>query len=192
MFSSSSSTKKIEDQLFNLKMMIKVLKSNSNKNKNKYKSSIKQIKKLVNEGDNESAEMLAAHAVEQRKLQLRYMKMSLKLDLISSKIQSALETKHSTTDITKLVKTCSMMNNPTEIVNQIDEFEQLFDDINISSAVVDDALDQSTAMDSGSKNEVTTLLDKVKDSIAVEQSSNLPLLSTGETVSDILKNSKIK
>lgn len=185
----SGVNKKLEDQLFNLKIMIKVLNSNSNKMEKKYKFSVKQIRNCLKKSDDDSALLLADHAVQQRKLQLRYKKLALKLDIISCISQSALETKQSTQGITSILETLSSIQNPVEIVNEIEKFEGMFDDIKVTTGVVENTLDASTAMSAVSNEEAKSLISQIKDSLAVSNVDKMPFVSVSD--GDVEKDLKL-
>lgn len=185
----SGVNKKLEDQLFNLKIMIKVLNSNSNKMEKKYKFSVKQIRNCLKKSDDDSALLLADHAVQQRKLQLRYKKLALKLDIISCISQSALETKQSTQGITSILETLSTIQNPVEIVNEIEKFESMFDDIKVTTGVVENTLDASTAMSAVSNEEAKSLISQIKDSLAISNVDKMPIVSVSD--GDVEKDLKL-
>lgn len=169
--------KQLEDQLFNMKMMIKILSSHATKMKKKYNSTVAKIRKAIKESDNESALLLADHAVQQRKLQLRYTKLSLKMDIIASVTQSSLETQHTTNSIANVIQTVTSIKDPTTVVSEIERFEALFDDLNITTNTVENTLDSSTSMSSLGSQEASTLISQIRDSVAIEDSSLMPIIN---------------
>jgi charged multivesicular body protein 1 len=174
--------KKLEDQMFNVKMMIKVLNSNSNKMKNKYRNTVKRIKTLVRQNDEESALILADHAIQQRQLQLRYMRLSLKLDIVSSIIQSSMETQYSTSGISELIDTITCNVDPNSIIDQVERFENLFDDMNVKTQFIEGTLESSTALNTSATSEAKNLISHIKDSVALEGSNSLPDLHIPSSV----------
>lgn len=153
----------------------------------KYKNTVRQIRNCLKKSDEDSALLLADHAVQQRKLQLRYKKLALKMDIISSISQSAIETRQTTQGLTGIIDTIGMIQNPVDIVNEIERFEGLFDDMKVTNGVVENTLDASTSMSVASHEEANTLISQIKDSLAIGNVDKMPMLNlkSDETTSTV-------
>jgi hypothetical protein len=187
-FFGPSINQQLEDQLFNIKMMTKVLNKNALKMKSNHKKTIVKIKKATKQNDDETALILADHAIQQRQLELRYTRLACKMEIIASITQSALDTKQITYGISNMISTVANIHDPMMVINQIENFESLFDDLNIRTTVVENTLNDTTALSSSASEEAKTLLSQIRESEAISSSSRLPLLNSEVQVEDIIKN----
>ena len=155
-------------------MMTKVLHKNAIKMKNKHKLTVLGIKKAIKQNDDETALILADHAIQQRQLELRYTKLACKMEIVSSITQSALDTKQITTGLSSMINTVATIQEPIMIIEQIEKFETMFEDLNIRTNVIENTLSSTTALSTTASKEAITLLAQIRDSEAAITSFKLP------------------
>jgi len=102
--------------------------------------------------------------------------MSARVDAVSSRVQSALTTRKVTNSMAGVVKAmdAAMKSmNLEKISNLMDKFEQQFEDLDVQSGVMENAMSQNvTTM--VPQNDVDTLMQEVADEAGLELNLELP------------------
>lgn len=88
MFSSST------EHLFNLKFAVKELERNSKKCEKEEKLEKAKAKKAIQKGNMDVARIHAENAIRQKSQSVNYLRMSARVDAVSSRVQSALTTRN--------------------------------------------------------------------------------------------------
>jgi len=83
----------MEDQLFQLKFCSKQLARLSKKAEKEQKQQEAQVKKALEKGNPEVARIYAENAVRKKNESINYLRMSGKIDAVSSRVQSAVTMK---------------------------------------------------------------------------------------------------
>lgn len=81
------------DHLFNLKFAAKELERQSKKAEKEEKTEKMKLKKAIQKGNMEVARIHAENAVRQKNQSLNYLRMSARVDAVSSRVQSAVSTR---------------------------------------------------------------------------------------------------
>ena len=83
----------LTDQLFQLKFCSKQLARLSKKGEKEQKAEEAKVRKALQQGDIERARIYAENAVRKKNESLNYLRMSAKVDAVSSRVQSAVTMK---------------------------------------------------------------------------------------------------
>lgn len=81
------------EHLFNLKFAVKELERNSKKCEKEEKLEKEKAKKAIQKGNMEVARIHAENAIRQKNQAINYLRMSARVDAVSSRVQTALTTR---------------------------------------------------------------------------------------------------
>lgn len=124
-----------------------------------------KAKKAIQKGNMDVARIHAENAIRQKNQSLNYLRMSARVDAVGSRVQSALTTRKVTNSMAGVVKAmdAAMKSmNLEKISNLMDKFEQQFEDLDVQTGVMDNAMSQ-TVTTSIPQNDVESLLQEVAD-----------------------------
>ena len=118
------------------------------------KKQVKSVRRIyfqyIQKGDVESARMVAEEAIRQEKQALSLKHLSLRMGGLASKLESAYRTQNVTQSIAgsvplikgslKKMEQMGVSQLQTQVLKTMAEFEGVFDDLNIQTANIDEAL----------------------------------------------------
>ncbi|XP_072940898.1 charged multivesicular body protein 1b [Epargyreus clarus] len=170
------SSSAMEKHLFNLKFAVKELERNSKKCEKEEKMEKEKAKKAIQKGNMEGARIHAENAIRQKNQALNYLRMSARVDAVSSRVQTALTTRKVTTSMAGVVKAmdAAMKSmNLEKISNLMDKFESQFEDLDVQSSYMENTMSQTTTT-SVPQGDVDKLLQQVADEAGLELNMELP------------------
>ncbi|XP_031831484.1 charged multivesicular body protein 1 [Nomia melanderi] len=170
------SVSQMEKNLFNLKFAVKELERNSKKCEKEEKVEKAKIKKAIQKGNMEGARIHAENAIRQHNQALNYLRMSARVDAVASRVQTALTTRKVTQSMAGVVKAmdAAMKSmNLEKISGLMDKFESQFEDLDVQSSYMENAMSQTTTT-SVPQNDVESLLQQVADEAGLELNMELP------------------
>merc|ERR1712223_2197732 len=180
-----SESKEMEDTLFQLKFCSKQLARQSKKAEKEQRQQEAQVKKALEQGNVEGARIYAENAIRKKNESLNYLKMSSKIDAVSSRVQSAVTMKGMAKNMGSVVKSLEKAVNSMElqkISEVMDKFESQFEDLDVRAAVMEDAMGSATTTTTP-ENQVEALMKQVADENGLEITENLasvPSATIGE------------
>merc|ERR1712223_474116 len=124
-----SESKEMEDTLFQLKFCAKQLNRLSKKAEKEQRQQEAQVKKALEKGNPDVARVYAENAIRKKNESLNYLKMSSKIDAVSSRVQSAVTMKGVAKNMGSVVKSLDKAINSMEL----QKFRQLW--INLSNSL---------------------------------------------------------
>lgn len=187
MFFSKSPEEIIQNQLIKLKFLINTLNKNSAKSKLKEKQFAKKTKKALAIGDENTAQVYARQSIQHKHIALKLLKLACRMEIMESNIKTHVQTNQISNDITKVLGDLTRLCSPNMTLDNINQFEQLFDDMNIATNYTADTLDKS--MSEGISNvEENELLNWAKDSNALEGTTTMPNASRLPNIDNLLAN----
>ena len=145
------------------------------------------IKKALTKGDVERARIYAENAVRKKNESLNYLRMSSKVDATSSRVQTAVTMKGVAKNMGSVVKSLDKAINSMElqkISEVMDKFEQTFEDLDVTTSVMENAMGSSTTT-STPASQVDELIKQVADEAGLEvasQMASVPSANIGESV----------
>merc|ERR1719384_743608 len=175
----------MEDSLFQLKFCSKQLARLSKKAEKEQKSQQNKVKKALEQGNNEVARIYAENAVRKKNESLNYLRMSSKVDAVSSRVQTAVTMKGVAKNMGSVVKALDKAINSMElqkISEVMDKFESQFEDLDVRTSVMEDAMGSATTTTTP-VNQVEALMKQVADENGLEiteQLASVPANTIGE------------
>ncbi|KAF5296826.1 hypothetical protein FQA39_LY12344 [Lamprigera yunnana] len=166
----------MEKHLFNLKFAVKELERNSKRCEKEEKAERAKTKQAIQKGNMEVARIHAENAIRQKNQAINFLRMSARVDAVSSRVQTALTTRKVTNSMAGVVKAmdAAMKSmNLEKISGLMDKFEQQFEDLDVQSSYMDSAMAQSTTT-SVPQTDVDGLMQQVADEAGLELNMELP------------------
>lgn len=166
----------MEKHLFNLKFAVKELERNSKRCEKEEKQEKAKTKQAIQKGNLEVARIHAENAIRQKNQAINYLRMSARVDAVASRVQSALTTRKVTNSMAGVVKAmdAAMKSmNLEKISTLMDKFEQQFEDLDVHSNVMENAMSQTTTT-TVPQGEVDGLMQQVADEAGLELNMELP------------------
>ncbi|XP_064458715.1 charged multivesicular body protein 1a-like [Ornithodoros turicata] len=137
----------MDDMIFQLRFSTKQLERLSKRAEKEEKAQHAKIKRALQKGNVEGARIYAENAIRKKNESLNYLRMASKVDAVSSKIQSAMAMKQVTKNMGGVVKALDKAINSMDLQKVsavMEKFEQQFEDLDVRSAVLDDAMGNAT------------------------------------------------
>lgn len=156
--------------------------------KSKISAMEKKLKKSVARGADQEACIYAEHLVRLKENHLRYVKLKCKMEAVELEIQHAIQTSDITDTLKQMMRGVTFIARPDDVVNNIESFERMFDAYKTSSSTVTSTMDKSTALNKEPSEEANRELEKMKETIAIEQGTFLPKL--GDVIGGVTKELK--
>lgn len=166
----------MEKHLFNLKFAVKELERNSKKCEKEERQEKAKCKKAIQKGNMEGARIHAENAIRQKNQALNYLRMSARVDSVASRVQTALTTRKVTQSMTGVVKAMDVAMkamNLEKISSLMDKFENQFEDLDVQSSYMENAMSQTTTT-SVPQNDVENLMQQVADEAGLDLNLQLP------------------
>jgi len=176
----------MDDVLFQLKFCAKQLDRLSKKADKDEKAEKNKLKKALVDGDVERARIYAENAVRKKNESINYLRMSAKVDATASRVQSAVAMKGVTKNMAQVVKGLDKAINSMnleQVQNVMDKFESTFEDLDVQSSTIEQAMGQATTTSTPAAD-VDSLMKQVADEAGMdisEQLASVPGGMIGET-----------
>ena len=173
---------KMFDTMFEFKMMGKSMAKEAKKAENQNKNLIKKVKDCIAKGDYEQAKVAASDAIRQKNQVRRYRVLSSKIDTVAQRLQTAYQNQRLTEQMQSLTQQMVGAGNMMDMVKMTEtmaNFEKLFDDLDVNSAMMDQVFDNVNA---GTVNdaEVNTLIQQVAQQNGMKLSEDFDNVQIGE------------
>lgn len=168
-FGRKTSDQKIQEQLIRIKFLINTLNKNSAKSKLKEKQFMKKAKKAMELGDKPTAEVYVRQSVQHRHMALKLLKLACRVEIMESQTKTHVQTNQISTEVVNVISSLTEVCNPSMTLDNINAFEQLFDDATIATNYTVDTLDGAMA-DGVSTTEENELMSMIDDQISLESS----------------------
>merc|ERR1711874_127333 len=155
--------------------MGKQLEKLSKKAEKDQKKEEAQIKKALEKGDKERARIYAENAIRKKNESLNYLRMSSKVDATASRAQSAVPMKGVAKNMEGVVKALDKAINSmelTKISEVMDKFESQFEDLDVHTSVMENAMGQATTTNTPA-SQVDDLIKQVAEESGLEISSQM-------------------
>ncbi|CAG0916774.1 unnamed protein product [Notodromas monacha] len=166
----------MENHLFNLKFAAKELQRQSKKSEKEEKAEKLKLKKAIEKNNMDVARIHAENAIRQKNQSLNYLRMSARVDAVACRVQSALTTQRVTKSMAGVVKAMdSAMKamNLEKISGLMDKFEKEFEDLDVQTSYMDQAMSQTTTT-AVPQNDVDTLMQQAAEEAGLELTMGLP------------------
>lgn len=175
-----SSTKALDNHLFNLKFASKQLLRDSKRCEKEEKAEKAKLKKAIEKGNTDVARIHAENAVRKRQESLNLLRTSARVDAVASRVQTAATTKkmtHTMSGVVKAMDSAMKSMNLEKISGLMDKFEKDFEDLDVQTSVMEGAMNQTTATNVP-QDAVETLMKQTADEAGLELNMELPSAAT--------------
>lgn len=160
-----SSLTELQNLQFNLKFTGKQFSKSSKKCESDEKKELAKCKQAMQKGNMDSAKIFAQNAIRKKNEGLNFLRLSARMDAVSSRLDTAIKMKMVTKSMGQMVNGMDKVlvgMNPDQISRLMDRFEQQFETMDVTAEYMQDAIGQSTAT-SAPDEEVTQLMSQVAD-----------------------------
>jgi len=166
----------MEKCLFELKFGAKQLKMQSKKCEKEEKVQKAKLKKAIQQNNMEGAKIYAENAIRQKNQALNFLRMASRVDAVQSRVQTAIAMKNVSKNMGSVTKNmeATMRNmNLTKISELMDRFEKQFENLDIQSSYMENAM-SNTTQQFVPQDDVKTLMAKTADEAGIELNMNMP------------------
>ena len=130
------------NKIFEFRSMAKQMERQADKSKNTQDFYTKKVKQAIEQNNPTLAKQYGEQALRARKDVNRYRTLSSKINGISSKLNAAYKNHQLTSQMASMVNKLSSINlNAVGAVETLDQFEKMFDNIDVQTKMMDDVLD---------------------------------------------------
>jgi charged multivesicular body protein 1 len=158
-------SKALHAQLFNLKFTSKTLQRNHKKSLKEEKVQKKKLKKAIEQGNMDGARIYAQGAIREKGQAINYLRLSARIDAVASRVHTAVDMSGVTKSMCGVVKGMDKVlsgMNVEKISKAMDKFEKQFEDLDVRSAYMNEAMSSTTAS-ATPEDEVDNLIRMVAD-----------------------------
>ncbi|KAJ3295933.1 Charged multivesicular body protein 1a [Rhizoclosmatium sp. JEL0117] len=132
----------------------------------------------------EGAKIYASNAIRKKNESINFLRLASRVDAVASRVQTAVTMRAVTQSMAGVVKGMDKAMesmNLEQISMVMDRFEQQFEDLDVQTSYMENAMGQTTAMTTPA-DQVDELLQKVADENGLELQMNMPGAATGNLV----------
>ena len=173
---------KMFDTMFEFKLMGKQMAKEAKKSENQNKALIKKVKDCIAKGDYEQAKTAASDAIRAKNQVRRYQVLSSKINTVSQRLQSAYQNQQLTEkmeSLTKQMLSAGSMMDLVKMTETMSNFEKMFDDLDVNSAMMDQVFDNVNA-GTVNEGEVNQLIAQVAQQNGMKLSEDFDSVQIGE------------
>ena len=173
---------KIFDTMFEFKMMGKSMAKESKKSEVQSKNLIKKVRDCIAKGDYEQAKVAASDAIRAKNQIRRYQVLSSKINTVASRLQTAYQNQQLTEKMQSLTQQLVSAGNMMDLVKMTEtmsNFEKLFDDLDVNSAMMDQVFDNVNA-GTVNEGEVNQLIAQIAQQNGMKLSEDFDAVQIGE------------
>eukprot|EP01026_Neomeris_dumetosa_P014182 TRINITY_DN150_c0_g1_i4.p2 TRINITY_DN150_c0_g1~~TRINITY_DN150_c0_g1_i4.p2 ORF type:complete len:245 (+),score=37.06 TRINITY_DN150_c0_g1_i4:111-845(+) len=171
---------KLMEQVFNLKFLAKQLNRQAKKCEKEEKEERNKVKKAIEKNNNEGAKIYAQNAIRKKSEYLNFLRLASKLDAVVTKLETQAKMQMVTKNMAGVVKTLEkalQANNLDKVAETMDQFEKQFENLDLATDVVEQAMNQQTVLTTP-EDQVNDLMQQVADQHNLELQLDLPQAST--------------
>lgn len=170
----------LEDEMINLKITSKQMVRASKKCEKNEKSNIEKLKKAITQGNMEGARIYGQNAIREKNQSLNFLQLSSRIDAVATRVETAARMGTLTKTMKGVTKgmDLGLANMDVDKISAImDKFEQQFEDLDVKSAYMDDAMANTTSS-STPVDQVDELVKMVADQNNLELGAAFSELTT--------------
>lgn len=171
----NNSKESLDDTMFNLRFAAKQLAKESQRSERDEKREKAKAKQHLEKGQIESARIYAENAIRKHAESLSYLRLASKLDAVQSKLRSASRVQEVTKQFAHMVPQINSSlksMNPEAIANTMEQFERVFENLDVVSGTVNESLASATSV-SAPVSQVDDLLGQIAAEHNIEVQAQL-------------------
>jgi len=184
----------MEDHLFNLRLTAKQLAKEAMNSEKSSAANKDKCKTAMEKGNMDGARIYAESAIRDKNTALNYLRLSSRIDAVSQRVNTAVKMKSLTKDMSGIVQSMdSVMKtmNVEKISAVMDKFEKQFEDLDLTTGVMEQSMAQSTAQ-AMPESQVESLMAQVADEHGLEFEAGIPGLPQSMVKSPAAKKEEEK
>eukprot|EP00656_Telonema_subtile_P026335 TRINITY_DN28315_c0_g1_i1.p1 TRINITY_DN28315_c0_g1~~TRINITY_DN28315_c0_g1_i1.p1 ORF type:complete len:207 (+),score=44.18 TRINITY_DN28315_c0_g1_i1:3-623(+) len=165
----------LQNLQFNLKFVGKQFDKSSKKSEKDQKGEVLKCKKAMEKGNMEGARIYAQNAIRKKNEALNFLKLSARMDAVSSRLDTAIKMQMVTKSMGMMVKGMDKVLNamdPERISKIMDTFEHQFETMDATAEYMETAIG-STMASTTPEDEVSSLMSQVADEHGLEIKQNI-------------------
>jgi charged multivesicular body protein 1 len=169
------SEQSVENSLFGLKYTSKQLARESQKLEKQEKVERRKIKEAIEKGSWENAKIYAENAIRNKNQAVHFLRLSSRVEAVASRVESAVRMQQVSVSMQGVVQGMDAALKSMDLVQisrLMDAFDSTFEDLDVRSSVMEDAMVSSQAS-SMSVEQVDDLIGQVAAEHGIEIGSNL-------------------
>ena len=170
--------------MLEFKSMAKSMAKESTKAESQSKALVKKVKDCIAKGDYEQAKIAASDEIRQKNMVKRYRVLSSKIETVADRLKTAYQNQRLSEQMQSLTNQLHKAGNAMDIVKMTEtmaNFEKLFDDLDVSSGVMDQVFDNVNA-GTVNENEVNQLIGQIAQQNGMKLSDEFADVKLGEEV----------
>jgi charged multivesicular body protein 1 len=171
----------MEDHLINLRLSAKQLAREAKKCESNAAANKLKCKSAMEKGNMDGARIYAETAIRDKNQSLNYLRLSSRIDAVSQRVNTAVKMKTLTKDMSGIVNNMQDVMksmNIEKITAVMDKFEKQFEDLDLTTGVMEQSMQQSTAQ-TMPETQVESLMQQVADEHGLEFQSDIAGLPIG-------------
>ncbi|VWU49687.1 vacuolar protein sorting-associated protein 46, putative [Hepatocystis sp. ex Piliocolobus tephrosceles] len=164
-----------EDHIFRLKLKTKELEKLAQRIEVEEKKLIAEVKRAMQAGKIDIARIHAEKCIRKKNEKMNYLNLSNKMDVLVSRLEAAYRSASLINDVGQMVPIIKQINEETNVVkvgNNVMQLENIFDEITISSDLVNDTVQTSSTIIAPTE-EVDELITKIAEEHAIKLDGQL-------------------
>jgi len=168
----------MENHLFNLRFTSRQLVKEADKAEKSAVDNKLKCKKGMEKGNMDGARIYAESAIRDKNTALNYRRLSSRVDAVAQRVNTAVKMKTLTKDMSGIVKAMDVAMQSMDAVKitaVMDKFEKQFENLDLSTATMENAMQSSTAITTP-ENQVEDLMKEVADEHGLEFQSSVDFL----------------
>lgn len=174
-----STLTELQNLQFNLKFVGKQFGKSSKKCEKEEKQELTKCKAAMQKGNMDGAKIYAENAIRKKNEALNFLRLSARLDAVSSRMDTAIKMKMVTKSMGAMVngmeKVLTTMN-PEQISRLMDQFEQQSETMDVTAEYMQSAMGQTVAS-STPEDQVHTLMQQVADEHGLDVRAQLSVMT---------------
>lgn len=138
----------LADTVINIKLASKQLEAASRRSEKDEKKEKEKVKRAIEKGNKEGAQIYAQNAIRKKHEALNYLKLASKMDAVASRLDTAQKSQQLSTTIARTVPQLQKALNemsPEVMACNMEKFEKIFEDLDVRSEYMSNAIDSTTA-----------------------------------------------
>eukprot|EP00617_Octactis_speculum_P019615 CAMPEP_0185752304 /NCGR_PEP_ID=MMETSP1174-20130828/11112_1 /TAXON_ID=35687 /ORGANISM="Dictyocha speculum, Strain CCMP1381" /LENGTH=190 /DNA_ID=CAMNT_0028429701 /DNA_START=114 /DNA_END=686 /DNA_ORIENTATION=- len=129
-------------------MTSKQMASAHKKSLKKHKENLTKVKKAIQQGNKEGAQIYAQNAIREKNQAQNYLRLSSRIDAVAARLETAIRTQQISTAMSGVVQgmgSALKSMDVEKISATMTDFEQQFEDMDVRAGYMEDAMNSSTA-----------------------------------------------
>ncbi|GET92961.1 hypothetical protein, conserved [Leishmania tarentolae] len=182
------SVDKLYDIQFQLKFTAKQFLKNASRCEKEQKQEMNKCKQAMEKNNMDGARIYAQNSIRKKNEALNHLRLSARMDAVVARLDTAIKMKMVTKNMGQMVKGMDKVlqsMDTAKISRLMDTFEQQFETMDVTSAYMEGAIGQSTAVTTP-EDEVNNLMSQVADEhgldIREQLNGDLQIKNTNLTV----------